>query len=198
MWLHADKDLGFCFAQSRKVTFSLFLFWGDLPAFHLPPCCSSIFGGLVENGGGSFQTWRMWFREHAGWRCGSTSIWAIPCLLLQFYFNLFSSPFFTLLAAALLQWFSQKKEQLPDLFLAWLLHLDPQDRVPSLTGCRPHRHCGQQHLPHLPTTHCNQALLFSKGSISTEDIFLFVCLLSNIFISFSANNTATLSNGEGS
>lgn len=32
--------------------------------------------------------------------------------------------FFTFLTAALLQWFSQMKEQLPDLFSAWLLCLD--------------------------------------------------------------------------
>lgn len=67
------------------------------------------------------------------------------------------------------------KEQLPDLFSAWLLCLDPQDRASSPTGCRPHCQRGQQHLPHPPTARCNQELLLSKGSISTEDIFLFVC-----------------------
>lgn len=76
--------------------------------------------------------------------------------------------------------------------------LDPQDRAPrpSPTGCRPRRHCGQQHT-HLPAARCYQALLLSKGSISAGDIF--VCLLFlNTFISFRAKNTTTSWDGEGS
>lgn len=56
--------------------------------------------------------------------------------------------------AALPQRFSQMKEQLPDLFSARLLWSGSSGQSvmlrPSLTGCRPCHHCGQQRLPHRP------------------------------------------------
>lgn len=127
-------------------------------------------------------------------------IWAIPCLLWRLYLSRFYSSVFHL-TAALLQLFSQMKEQLPDPFSAWFLQSGSSGQSltarPSPTGCRPCHHCGQ-HLPHLPLARCNQVLLLSSGSISAADIF-FVCLLFlNIFISSSANNKTTSSDGEGS
>lgn len=61
--------------------------------------------------------------------------------------------FFPLLAGALLQQFSQMKEQLPDLLSYWLpwSRSSGQNvtRRPSPAGCRPCHRCGQQLLPHL-------------------------------------------------
>lgn len=50
-------------------------------------------------------------------------------LLLQFYSEWFHSPVFSFFSAVLPDWFGQIKEELADLFSAWRLCLDPQERA---------------------------------------------------------------------
>lgn len=53
-WLLADKRSRSSLEQKRKLaTFNQF-FFSPLPAFHRPPCRSSIFTGLAAKGGGVF------------------------------------------------------------------------------------------------------------------------------------------------
>lgn len=47
-------DSGWCRDFATFATFAT-VFSFDLPAFHLPPCCSSIFSGLVASRGSLFK-----------------------------------------------------------------------------------------------------------------------------------------------
>lgn len=56
MWLHAGKkSWPLSCTEQKSCNFQSVSFFSDLPAFHLPPCCSSIFSGLVASRGSLFK-----------------------------------------------------------------------------------------------------------------------------------------------
>lgn len=112
LWLRADKKSWPLSQTEQKTCNFLFPVFSSLPAFHLPPCCSSIFSSLVKWGGGFSSltnvvqiACRITMGEHLDLGHTLFVVAALPQSILVFFFHL---------TAALLQRFSQMKEQLPD------------------------------------------------------------------------------------
>lgn len=150
VWLHADKKVLAFVSDKKKSCYSLpvsflllYLHFMCLPAAHTS-------SGVLWGTGGVFSSLtnmveiacRLTMGVHLD--LGHTLFVVVPLPPLSF---------FPLLAGALLQQFSQMKEQLPDLLSYWLpwSRSSGQNvtRRPSPAGCRPCHRCGQQLLPHL-------------------------------------------------